>query len=326
MTTKISALPSLAALTDATVIPVVEGGATKKITGAALKTYALGAQGATGTSITNRSAWSGSTLYSSTDMVTYNGVLYISLAGANLNNNPAATVGTAWQSTQGAQGTTGAGAQGATGTQGTTGAGGTQGATGTQGAGGTQGATGAGTQGTTGAGTQGATGTQGTTGATGAGTQGATGTTGGTGSQGTTGVSANQTLNTTSDVQHNSLGIGTAASATTGEIRATNNVTAYYSDDRLKTRTGIIEHALDKVRTLDTFYYEANELAQSLGYKPVPEVGISAQQVKLIMPEVVAPAPIDEKYLTIRYERLVPLLIAAIKELEGEIKVLKGDQ
>jgi hypothetical protein len=133
-------------------------------------------------------------------------------------------------------------------------------------------------------------------------------------------------LNTTSDVQHNSLGVGTAASATAGEIRATNNVTAYYSDDRLKNRIGDVENALDKVATLDAFYYEANELAQSLGYKPVREVGISAQQVKEIMPEVVAPAPIDDRFLTVRYERLVPLLIAAIKELKAEVEELKGDQ
>jgi len=134
MTTKISALPTLSTVTDTTIIPVVEGGATKKITGAALKTYALGAQGATGTSITNRGAWSGATLYGSTDMVTYNGVLYISLVGANLNNNPSATLGTAWQSTQGAQGTTGStgaqGTAGSNGTQGTTGGTGAQGATG----------------------------------------------------------------------------------------------------------------------------------------------------------------------------------------------------
>jgi len=109
----------------------------------------------------------------------------------------------------------------------------------------------------------------------------------------------------------------------TGEIQATNNITAYYSDDRLKDRKGDILSALDKVKTLDAFYYEANQTAQDLGYEPVREVGISAQQVQAIMPEVVAPAPIDEKYLTVRYERMVPLLIAAIKELEAQVAELK---
>ena len=53
MTTKISTLPSLATVTDATIIPVVEGGATKRITGLALKTYtgtASGPQGPSGPS------------------------------------------------------------------------------------------------------------------------------------------------------------------------------------------------------------------------------------------------------------------------------------
>jgi len=75
---------------------------------------------------------------------------------------------------------------------------------------------------------------------------------------------------------------------------------------------------------LTGFYHEANDLAQSLGYKPVREVGVSAQDVQKVMPEVVAPAPIDEKYLTVRYERLVPLLIEAIKELKSEIDSLKN--
>ena len=141
--------------------------------------------------------------------------------------------------------------------------------------------------------------------------------------QNTTGSAATFT-STSQNSQFNSVGVGTAASGTAGEIRATNNVTAYYSDDRLKKRLGGIENALDKVRTLDSFYYEANETAQELGYEPVREVGISAQQVQAILPEVVAPAPIDDRYLTVRYERLVPLLIAAIKELEAKVKVLEA--
>ena len=117
---------------------------------------------------------------------------------------------------------------------------------------------------------------------------------------------------------------GGSVAATT--ITATGNITAYYSDERLKTRLGNIENALDKVDTLDTFYYEANELAQSLGYEPVREVGLSAQQVQAVMPEVVALAPIDPEYLTVRYERLLTLAIAAIKELRAEVKELRGER
>jgi hypothetical protein len=112
--------------------------------------------------------------------------------------------------------------------------------------------------------------------------------------------------------------------AVTGDLTATGNVTAYYSDDRLKTNLGKIENALEKVESLEGFYYEANETAQALGYKATKEVGVSAQSVEKIMPEVVAPAPIDEQYLTVRYERLVPLLIEAVKELSAEVKRLKG--
>jgi hypothetical protein len=124
--------------------------------------------------------------------------------------------------------------------------------------------------------------------------------------------------------QLGSLGVGTAASGTTGEIRATNNITAYFSDDRLKTKLGNIEDALAKVRTLSGFYYEPNETAQALGYEVKREVGVSAQQVQAVQAEVVAPAPIDDKYLTVRYERLVPLLIEAIKELDDQLQSIKA--
>jgi hypothetical protein len=146
---------------------------------------------------------------------------------------------------------------------------------------------------------------------------------GGNAATATTATTANA-LATGNNYQVNSLGVGTAASGTAGEIRATNNITAYYSDDRLKTRLGTIDDALGKLMSLSGFYYEANDVAQALGYEVKKEVGVSAQEVQAVMPEVVAPAPIDEQYLTVRYERLVPLLIEAIKEQQVQINELKS--
>jgi len=97
MTTKISALPTLSTVTDATIIPVVEGGATKKITGSVLKTYAAGAQGATGAGTQGATGSTGS-------------------QGTNGGTGAQGTAGN-----NGTQGTTGSGTQGATGTQGTAG-------------------------------------------------------------------------------------------------------------------------------------------------------------------------------------------------------------
>ena len=129
--------------------------------------------------------------------------------------------------------------------------------------------------------------------------------------------------NTTTNVQFGSFGVGTAASGTTGEIRATGNVTAFFSDDRLKTKLGTIENALYKVNSLTGFYYEPNELAQGLGYTIHRQVGLSAQTMQNVMPEIVTTAPIDDKYLTIWYEKTVPLLVEAIKELSNEVEEIK---
>jgi hypothetical protein len=142
--------------------------------------------------------------------------------------------------------------------------------------------------------------------------------------QNTTGSAATFT-STSQNSQFNSIGVGTAASATAGEIRATNNVTAYYSDIRLKTKVGDIVDPLGKVRQIETLVYHANETAVELGYDAsVIEVGVSAQSVQAVQPEAVAPAPIDDKYLTVRYERLVPLLLESVKALEDRIIELEA--
>ena len=77
--------------------------------------------------------------------------------------------------------------------------------------------------------------------------------------------------------------------------------------------------------SLNGFYYEANETAQALGYTVKREVGISAQEVQKILPEIVVPAPIDDKYLTVYYDKLIPLLIEAIKELNDKIEKNNGN-
>ena len=120
------------------------------------------------------------------------------------------------------------------------------------------------------------------------------------------------------------LSVGTTTDPGAGAIYATGNITAYFSDDRLKVRKGNIENALAKVEAISGFHYEANETAQALGYKAKPEVGVSAQEVQAILPEVVVPAPVDEQYLTVHYDRLVPLLIEAVKELSARVKELEA--
>ena len=141
--------------------------------------------------------------------------------------------------------------------------------------------------------------------------------------QNTSGSAATFT-STTQNSQFNSIGVGTAASSTTGEIRATNEITAFFSDARLKNFHGTIPNALDKVTSLNGYYFTENEVAKSLGYtNDKMQVGLSAQEVQAVLPEVVAPAPIDEQYLTVKYEKLVPVLVEAIKALKLELDEVK---
>lgn len=150
-------------------------------------------------------------------------------------------------------------------------------------------------------------------------------------------LSLPQDIDTSSNVQYGSLGIGTTSTGTAGEIVATNQITSYYSDERLKTNIVLIPNALDKVMSLRGVTYDPNSLAESFGFKKEKQVGVIAADVEAILPEAVKPAPFDmmlfennvisrsgEDYKTVQYEKLVPLLIEAIKELNNEVKKLKG--
>ena len=131
------------------------------------------------------------------------------------------------------------------------------------------------------------------------------------------------------------LSVGTTADPGAGAIYATGAITAFYSDKRLKTVSGKIENALDKVGQLSGVYYTNNDTAKSFGYdSDEVQVGVLAQEVEAVLPQVVKAAPFDldeygnsksgENYKTVQYEKLVPLLIEAINELRAEVKALKG--
>jgi len=140
-----------------------------------------------------------------------------------------------------------------------------------------------------------------------------------------------QAVETSSNVQFNSLGVGTAGSATAGEIRATNNVTAFYSSDaRLKENVQVIPNALAKVQQLRgvnfdwTQQYINDHGGEDGFFVRKHDVGMIAQEVEAVLPELVADR--SDGYKAMKYDRVVALLIEAVKELAAEVEALKGQK
>lgn len=218
-------------------------------------------------------------------------------------------------------------AQGATGPQGATGAG-SQGSTGPQGASGSAGPGSQGPQGASGAGSQGANGNQG---ATGAGPQGSSGAQGASGSAGTINdetasssthypVLSTTTSGTLSGVQVSSTKLYFQPS--TGTLSATDF--AVVSDQRLKDIHGDITDATDKVINLSTVEYTWNETAKTLGFSEDTrvQVGLIAQELEGIYDTLVHKG--DDGYLRVNYDKVVPILVQAIKELNERVKKLES--
>jgi hypothetical protein len=133
-------------------------------------------------------------------------------------------------------------------------------------------------------------------------------------------------------------GISCTNITATGDITSTGDITAGFSDVRLKDVLGNIDNPLEKIMEIDCFRYVANDLAHSYNISNNNvQIGVSAQDVQNVFPEVVSIAPFDRlvndngqtisnsssNYLTVCYERLVPVLIECIKELKMQIDTIK---
>ena len=123
----------------------------------------------------------------------------------------------------------------------------------------------------------------------------------------------------------------------TGAFKATGEITAYSSDQRLKDEITPITDALDKINQISGVRFKWNNKATPYGfmYAGQTDVGVIAQQIQKVLPEVVKRAPFDddgngnsktgENYLTVQYDKIVALLIEGIKELSVEVNNLKAE-
>ena len=132
------------------------------------------------------------------------------------------------------------------------------------------------------------------------------------------GTVINQNLLTTSDVRHNSLGIGMAASATAGRIDASGDVVAYSTSDiRFKENIVPIEHALDKIFKIsgNTYDWKA-DMKEFHGFEG-NDVGVIAQEIEAVLPQLVTTR--ETGYKAVKYDKSVALLIEGIKEQQQQI-------
>ena len=138
-------------------------------------------------------------------------------------------------------------------------------------------------------------------------------------------------LGTANDVQFDSLGIGTSASGTTGEIRATNDVTAFYSSDvALKENIVNIPNPLEALKKLNGVLFDwKKDYIDSRGgedgyFVRKKDVGVIAQEVEKVLPEAVAQRSDGVK--AVKYDRLTCLLIEAVKKLNDKIEILTKEK
>jgi hypothetical protein len=121
----------------------------------------------------------------------------------------------------------------------------------------------------------------------------------------------------------------------TNNLFVNGSVSSGASDKRLKENIKTIENSLYKISQISGVTYDWNKNTKNLGFVPFleTETGVIAQEIQKVIPDAVTIAPFDmssdgisksgENYLTVNYQKIIPLLIEAIKELKVEVETLK---
>jgi hypothetical protein len=107
-----------------------------------------------------------------------------------------------------------------------------------------------------------------------------------------------------------------------GDVVAAGDVVAYYTSDlRLKDNVEVIQGSLDKIGGIRGVEFDWNEDSPGWARERGHDVGVIAQEVQKVLPEVVQER--KNGYLGVDYKRIVPLLIESVKELKQEVDDLK---
>lgn len=124
------------------------------------------------------------------------------------------------------------------------------------------------------------------------------------------------------------IGIGTTTPSVSlqvaGDIIA--NSIAGSSDARFKSNINPIENSLQKVQQLRgvTFDWKTEEFPER-AFSDNRALGFIAQEVEKVLPEVVQTEKTAEGYKSVQYDKVVALLVEAIKEQQKQIEVLQKE-
>ena len=135
-----------------------------------------------------------------------------------------------------------------------------------------------------------------------------------------------EVLNTVGFKAAKSLAVGALSpSATTGRIDASNDIVAFStSDKRFKENVKRIENALEKIKTIGGYSFDWREEGfEAHGFKG-SDVGVIAQEIESVLPEIVKVKA--NGFKGVRYEKIIALVIEAIKELDDKVEQLKKQQ
>jgi hypothetical protein len=144
----------------------------------------------------------------------------------------------------------------------------------------------------------------------------------------------NEWASTSAFVDVKANGVGFRVSGT-GNATLTGTLTQGVSDKRFKKNIQSISNPIEKLKSINGYTFEYDLDNKDLTFIPKEgiDIGVIAQEIQLVIPEAVSIAPSDrnvnglsksgKNYLTVNYEKIIPLLIESIKELKKEIDTLK---